>query len=35
VLTDDAAAEKSLAPRKKPAAKTPGKPRRSAVKLAA
>jgi len=35
VLTDDAAAEKSLAPRKKPAAKTPGKARRTAVKLAA
>jgi DNA-binding IclR family transcriptional regulator len=35
VLTDDAAAEKSSGPKKKPAAKTPGKPRRSAVKLAA
>jgi len=35
VLTDDAAAEKSLAPRKKIAAKTPGKARRTAVKLAA
>jgi DNA-binding IclR family transcriptional regulator len=35
VLTDDAAAEKSFGAEEEAAAKTPGKPRRSAVKLAA